>query len=91
MTAPPRDSVHSGVASSRSMRIVALLAELNGIEMQAADVENACLEALTSEKVCFVAGPEFGERVGHTLVICKALHGLRTGGARWGEKIADTL
>jgi hypothetical protein len=91
MTAPPRDSVYSGVVSLRSMRIVALLAELNGLEMQAADVGNAYLEALTSEKVYFVAGPEFGERAGHTLVIYKALYGLRTSGARWGEKFADTL
>jgi hypothetical protein len=38
MTAPPRDSLYSGVVSLRSMRFVALLAELNGLEMQAADV-----------------------------------------------------
>jgi hypothetical protein len=91
MTAPPRDSMCSGVVSLRSMRFVALLAELNGLEMQAADVGNAHLEALTSEKVHFIVGPEFGERAGHTLVIHKALHGLRTSGARWGEKFADTL
>jgi hypothetical protein len=91
MTAPPRDSVYSGVVSLRSMRFVALLAELNGLEMQAADVGNAYLEALTSEKVYFIAGPEFGERAGHTLIIYKALYGLRTSGARWGEKFADTL
>jgi hypothetical protein len=67
------------------------LAELNGIEMQAADVGNAYLEAVTSEEVYFIAGPEFGERAGHTLIIYKALYGLRTSGARWGEKFADTL
>jgi hypothetical protein len=91
MTAPPRDSVYSGIVSLRSMQIVALLAELNGIEMQAADVGNAYLEAVTSEKVYFIAGPEFGERAGHALIIYKALCGLRTSGARWGEKFADTL
>jgi hypothetical protein len=73
------------------MRFVALLAELNGLEMQAADVGDACLEALISKKVCFIAGPEFGERAGHTLIVHKALHGLRTSGARWGEKFADAL
>jgi hypothetical protein len=66
------------------MQIVALLAELNGLKMQAADVGSAYLEALASEKVYFIAGPDFGEQAGHALIICKALHGLRTSGARWG-------
>ena len=62
--ASPRDSVCSGIASLRSTQIFALLAELSGIEMQPADLENACLEAVTSEKVCFIAaGPERGERL----------------------------
>jgi hypothetical protein len=78
MTAPQRDSACSGIVSLQSMQIVELLAELKGIEMQAADVGDACLEAVTSEKACFVAGPEFGEQAGHTLVVCKALCGLRT-------------
>jgi hypothetical protein len=82
MTAPPRDRVHSGIASLQSMQIVALLAELNGIEMQAADLGTACLEAVSSTKACFVPGPEFGERAGHALAICKALCGLRTSRAR---------
>jgi hypothetical protein len=62
MTASPRDSVCSGIVSLRSTQIIASLAELSGIEMQPADLGNACLEAVTSEKVCFIAGPEFGER-----------------------------
>jgi hypothetical protein len=68
-----------------------VLAELNGIEMQAADVGDACLKAVTLEKVCFIACPEFGEQAGHTLVLCKAFYGLRISQARWGEKFADAL
>jgi hypothetical protein len=74
------------------MQSVVLLAELKEIGMQVADVGNAHLEAVTSEKACFVAGPEFGERAdGHTLVVHKALCGLSTSRARWGEKFADAL
>jgi hypothetical protein len=51
MTAPPKDSVYSGVVSLRSLRIVSFLAELNGLELMAADVGNAYLEAYTKEKV----------------------------------------
>ena len=91
LTDPPKDSVYSGVVSLRSLRLVAMLAELNGLELWAADVGNAYLEASTKEKVYIIAGPEFGERKGHTMLIKKALYGLRTSGARWHEHFADTL
>jgi hypothetical protein len=43
-----------------------VLAELNGLELWATDVGNAFLESYTSERVLFKAGPEFGDREGHT-------------------------
>ena len=47
----------------------------------AIDIGNAYLEALTSEKVCIRAGPEFGpELEGHLLIIYKALYGLKSSG-----------
>jgi hypothetical protein len=91
LTDPPKDSVYSGVVSLRSLRLVALFAELNGLQLWAADVGNAYLEALTKEKVYVIAGPEFGDLEGHILLIHKALYGLRTSGARWHEHFADTL
>jgi hypothetical protein len=36
--------------------------------------------------VFIIAGPEFGELEGHTLVIFRALYGLRSSGLRWSEK-----
>ena len=90
-TDPPKDSVYSGVASLRSLRIICFLAELNGLKVTGGDVGNAYLEAYTKEKVCFRAGPEFGELEGHLLIIDKALYGLRTSGARFHAKFADTL
>jgi hypothetical protein len=91
LTDPPKDSSYSGVVSLRSLRLVALLAELNGLELWAADVGNAYLEARTKEKVYIIAGPEFGARAGHVLIIIKALYGLKTSGARWHERLADVL
>ena len=38
-----------------------------------------------------VAGPEFGALEGHTLVIFKALYGLRSSGLRWSEKFSLCL
>ena len=64
---------------------------LNGLKVTGGDVGNAYLEAYTKEKVCFKAGPEFGPLEGHLFVIDKALYGLRTSGARFHAKFADTL
>ena len=59
--------------------------------MYAADIGNAYLEAKTKAKLYFVAGSEFGELAGHTLVINKALYGLNSSGLRYHERFADTL
>ena len=91
MTNPAKDSVYSGVVGSQSLCIISFLAELNGLELMAADVGNAYLGARTKEKVCFIAGPELGALAGHTFVIHKALYGLHSSGARFHEKFADTL
>ena len=54
-------------------------------------VGNAYLEVETQEKLFIIAGHKFGELEGHVLLVQKALYGLRTSGARWAEKLADSL
>jgi hypothetical protein len=60
---------------------VLFLAELNELQLWATDIGNTYIEAYTSEKVYIIAGPEFGDREGHVLAICKALYGLQSSGA----------
>jgi Reverse transcriptase (RNA-dependent DNA polymerase) len=72
----PLESVYSGVVSLRGLRIVLFLAKLNHVKTWVTEVGNAYLEAFKSEKVYIIAGPEFGEREGHILIISKALYGL---------------
>jgi Reverse transcriptase (RNA-dependent DNA polymerase) len=91
LTDIPLESVYSGVVSLRGFRLVLFLGQLNGLEVWSTDIGNAYLEAMTSEKVYIIAGPEFGELEGHILVIHKALYGLRSSGARWHDKFADCL
>ena len=91
LTDLPLDSVYSGVVSLRGIRLVIFLAELNGLQTWSTDIGNAYLEAKTKEKVCIIAGAEFGELEGHLLIIDKALYGLRSSGLTWHEKFADTL
>ena len=71
LTPEPEDSVYSGVVSNRSLRIVLLAAELNGLQLMGADITMAYLEALTKEKIYFVAGKEFSAfgLEGHTLIL----------------------
>ena len=91
LTEIPLNSVYSSVVSLRGLRLVIFLGESNGLDTWATDIGNAYLEARTKEKVCFKAGPEFGELEGHILMIYKALYGLRSSGLRWHERFADTL
>jgi hypothetical protein len=91
LTETPTHGVCSGVVSLKSLRTVLFLAELNGLQSWATDIGNAHLEAETSEKACIIAGPEFGDLKGHTLVIFKALCGLRSTGLRWSEKFSLCL
>jgi Reverse transcriptase (RNA-dependent DNA polymerase) len=74
LTDIPLESVCSGVVSLQGFRIVLFLAELNHLKIWATDIDNAYLEALTSEKVYIIAGSEFVEREGHILIISRALY-----------------
>ena len=48
------------------------------MELWGTDIGNAYLESYTKEKVCFIAGGEFGELAGHTFMIIKAQYGLKS-------------
>ena len=91
LTETPLESVYSGVVSLRSLRIVIFLAELNEQELWGADIGNAYLEAKTWEEVYIIGGTGFGKLEGHTLIIFKALYGLKSSGLRWHERLVDTL
>ena len=58
--------------------MLTFLAEHNDMETWCTDIGNAYLESYTQEKVYIKAGPEFGDREGHTLIIVKALYGLKS-------------
>ena len=91
LTKEPVESIHSGVVSLRSLRMVVFLSQLNNLEIWGADVGNAYLEAYTDEKLCIIAGPEFKELQGHLLIMIKPLYGTHSGGARWHDRLFDIL
>ena len=61
------------------------------MQLWSTNIGNAYLESYTKEKVCIIAGPEFGELEGHTLVIQKALYGLKSSGLRWHQRFAEAI
>ena len=91
LTDTPVDSVYSSVVSLRGIRLLTFIAELNKCEVWATDIGNAYLESHTKEKVYIIAGAEFGDREGCTLIISRALYGLKSSGLRWHERFADVL
>jgi len=91
-TDPPATLTYSSVVSRDSMQIAFLLSALNGLDIIAADIGNACINADAREKVYFEAGDEFGPLYkGQNVVIVKALYGLKSSGAAWRAHFAETL
>jgi hypothetical protein len=62
------------------------------VDLLAADIGNAYLNADTKEIVYTTAGPEFGaELEGRQVIIIKTLYGLKSSGAAWRAHLANTL
>jgi hypothetical protein len=91
LTDPPEALTYSSVVSRDSVRLAFMLAKLNGLEMIMTDIGNAYLNAEVTKKYYAIAGAEFGELQGRTVVIVRALYGLKSAGARWNHHLANEL
>jgi len=91
-TDTPTQLTYSSVVTRDSVRIAFLVAALNELEILSADVGNAYLQAPVREKVHTTAGPEFGpNNVGKTVIVVRAMYGLKSSGAAWHAKFSETL
>ena len=80
-TPDPIGSTYAGVVSRESIRIAFTYAALNDLDVFAADVRNAYLQAPSSQKDYVICGPEFGlENVGKVGLIHRALYGGKSAG-----------
>ena len=91
LTDTPSLITYSTVVSRDSIRILLLMAALNGLDVMSCDIQNAYLNAKPREKVCFTAGDEFGLRKGSLVIIVRALYGLKSSGAAFRFKLAQDL
>ena len=79
--ADPEGCTYAGVVSRESVRIALTYAALNGLEVCAADIRNAYLQAPSSNKDYIICGPEFGiENEGKVALIHRALYGGKSAG-----------
>eukprot|EP00557_Chaetoceros_sp_GSL56_P014026 CAMPEP_0176478512 /NCGR_PEP_ID=MMETSP0200_2-20121128/1227_1 /TAXON_ID=947934 /ORGANISM="Chaetoceros sp., Strain GSL56" /LENGTH=1865 /DNA_ID=CAMNT_0017874457 /DNA_START=317 /DNA_END=5915 /DNA_ORIENTATION=+ len=80
--------VYSSTVKSISVKLLHVIAHSAKLEALCGDIGNAYEQR---EKVFCIAGPEFGDRQGMTVVIKKALYGLASSGARFHDHLADTF
>ena len=59
----PDGSTYAGVVSRDSVRIALTYAALNDLDVCAADIRNAYLQAPSSQKDYITCGPEFGLKI----------------------------
>jgi hypothetical protein len=90
-TETPASITYSSVVTRDSVRIAFLIAALNDLDILAADIGNAYLNAPCREKIWTVAGKEFGSNEGTVMIIKRALYGLKSSGAAWRTMFAQSL
>ena len=91
-TPNPVTSTYAGVVSMESVRIAFTYAVLNGLDVWAADVQNAFLQDPCSEKYYTVCGPEFGsEFIGNLAITVRAAYGFKSAGAAFRNHLRDCM
>ena len=91
LTAPPTAMTYSTVVSRDSVRILLMIAALNGLDLQAADIQNAFLTAPNLEKCYMIAGPEFLDEQGKVFIVKRALYGLKSAPAAFRSFLAQNI
>ena len=91
MIKPSSSVTYSSVVSRESVRIMLMIAAVNDLEIQLADIKNAYLTAPCREKVWTRAGIEFGDEKRKAFITVKALYGLQSSGAAFMAFLAERL
>ena len=85
-------STYAGVVSRDSVRIALTYAALNDIDVLAADIQNAYLQAPSSQKHYIICGKEFGlENVGKVALIRRALYGGKSAGKDFRNHLRECM
>ena len=68
-----------------------IIASLNDLDIPCCDIGNAYINTDCREKLWTVTGAEFGSKKGIIMIMAKALYGLKSSGAAWRAKLAETM
>jgi hypothetical protein len=91
-TPNPIGSTYAGAVSRDSIRIAFTYAALNGLDVFAADIRNAYLQAPSSQQDCILCGPEFGiENIGKIALIRRALYGGKSAGKDFRKHLRSCM
>ena len=91
MTKPPSSMTFSTVVTRESVRIDFLLAGVNELDVQAANISNAYLNAPCRELIWIVTGPEFGSDEGCVMKVVMAWYSLNSSGESWNKMLSQTM
>ena len=87
----PAVVTYTSVVSRDTVRIAYTITALVDIEVKASDFMNAFITVPCSEKIWTTIGQEFGDVVGKKAIIVRALYGLKSAGASFGNHIVDCM
>jgi len=91
-TRDPNITTYTGVVSRETVQIALTYAALNGLDLMAADIKNAYLQAPISGKYWTRCGPEFGsEHQGKKARIVRFLYGTKSAGADFRNHLQDCM
>ena len=77
----PTTSAYAGVVSLVSVRVALTYAALMNLNVMAEDIQNAYLQAPSSDKDYIICGPEFClKNLGNVALIKRALYGVKVAG-----------
>ena len=91
MVETPSIMTYTSVVSWDTVRIALTIAALNDLQVKASDMQNAFLTVPCEEKIWTKLGPEFGVDAGKSAILTRALYGLKSAGASFGNHVADCM
>ena len=90
-TALPSSITYFSVVSRESVRLEFIISSLKDLDICACNIGNAYLSSPCRYKLWTEEGSEFGSEKGYVFLIVRALYGLKSSGADWISKLAETL
>jgi hypothetical protein len=91
MTDAPPTITYVSVVSRDTVRLALTIAALNALEVKAADILNAYIQAPATEKIWTILGPELSEDAGEKAIIVCDCYGLKSSSAAFRNHLADCM